>query len=360
MMVTPGAKHILRGILLFLAMVLIPGTVESREIQDMLGRKVIVPENIRKVYSASPPVTHMIYAVDPGLLMALYSPFTEDQKKCLRNNLSDLPVIGGSFGQGQASNIEAVLRHKPDIVVTWAREKKIPLQNEQVEKIMQKAGIPVLYLLMDNVADYPDTFSFLGKLFKKEERTALLGRYGKDTFLTVRKIVAGIPSNKKQKVYYAEGSDGLNTECVDSWHAELIVLAGGLNVHRCKQKSSGGMEKVSLEQVILYDPDVIITREKLFYDRVFRDQRWSGIQAVKGKRVYLIPHLPFNWFDRPPSFMRFLGLKWLTNILYPHLYRINMAKETREFFKLFLGVDLSEEEIGEVLNLRYNRTAGAK
>jgi hypothetical protein len=37
-----------------------------------------------------------------------------------------------------------------------------------------------------------------------------------------------------------------------------------------------------------------------------------------------------------------------------------MAKETREFFKLFLGVDLSEEEIGEVLNLRYNRTAGAK
>jgi len=86
----PKTRHILQKFLLFLVMIIIAATAESREIRDMIGRKVIVPETIAKVYSTTPPSTYMIYALDPDLLMALNTPFTEDQKRYFRKNVSDL------------------------------------------------------------------------------------------------------------------------------------------------------------------------------------------------------------------------------------------------------------------------------
>ena len=109
------------------------------------------------------------------------------------------------------------------------------------------------------------------------------------------------------------------------------------------------MDKVTLEQVMLYDPDAILIKEKAFYAEVFSDPRWRRIKAVREKRCFLIPHGPFNWFDRPPSFMRLLGAKWLMSILHPERFPIDMMGETKLFYRLFLGVDLSDKEAKELL-----------
>jgi iron complex transport system substrate-binding protein len=47
--------------------------------------------------------------------------------------------------------------------------------------------------------------------------------------------------------------------------------------------------------------------------------------------------------------MRLLGVKWVANHLYPDRRRVDMVKETRHFFKLFLGVDLTAEEAKKLL-----------
>ena len=47
--------------------------------------------------------------------------------------------------------------------------------------------------------------------------------------------------------------------------------------------------------------------------------------------------------------MRILGLKWLANILYPGEYKIDMVKEARDFYRLFLGVELSRDEMKGVI-----------
>ena len=104
------------------------------------------------------------------------------------------------------------------------------------------------------------------------------------------------------RVYYAEGTDGLSTERSQSFHAELIPLAGGINVHQGTALDHYGMEKISMEQLLLYDPEVILIKEKSFFDHIFTDPRWQNLRAVKEHRVYLIPFEPFNWFDRPPSY----------------------------------------------------------
>lgn len=69
---------ILWALAIFLLAVLAPsGQSQGREIPDMFGEKVNVPDRPRKVYSTSPPVTYMLYALDPTMLAGLNFPVRE-------------------------------------------------------------------------------------------------------------------------------------------------------------------------------------------------------------------------------------------------------------------------------------------
>jgi iron complex transport system substrate-binding protein len=100
---------------------------------------------------------------------------------------------------------------------------------------------------------------------------------------------------------------------------------------------------------MLYNPDVIVAQESMFTEKVYSDPAWRNVKAVREHKVYLIPRTPLNWFDRPPSFMRFLGLEWLTSKLYPREFPVNMSAETRKFYSIFLGVELSDSDVREIL-----------
>ncbi|MEF3191183.1 MAG: hypothetical protein K6347_01340 [Campylobacterales bacterium] len=78
----------------------------AREIVDMAGRHVAIPDHITKVYSSSPPTTYLVYAIDPKLLVALnFDPMrgnNEDTLAILRSQISSAPHYRrGSIKQHQ-------------------------------------------------------------------------------------------------------------------------------------------------------------------------------------------------------------------------------------------------------------------
>jgi len=316
-------------------------------VTDMVGRKVTLPDSIRKVYAPSPYGSYIMYSIDPSMLAGLNLPIKDEDMKYFPKAVQNLPVIGSVGGQGQAANIEVLLKAKPDLLIMWSANRSAI--NDRSAESLKKLNTPFAYAVAESLSDYPDVYQFLGKVLKREKRTKQLSNYSRNTLNEIKDIVNRIPAGKRPTVYYAEGVDGLSTECNDSIHVELLKLAGDTDVHRCHTSCHKGFEKVSIEQVMLYSPDVIIAQEKVFYDKVFKDPVWRNVKAVREGRVYLIPRHPFNWFDRPPSFMRILGLKWLTNILYPREYNIDIVKEAREFYRLFLGVELSTNEIKKII-----------
>lgn len=324
------------------------GYANAREITDMIGHKVTVPDSINKVYVPSPYGSYLMYSVDPAMLIGLNLSHNED-RRYLPKAAQDLPVIGGLTGQGRQSNLEVVLKAKPDIVLMWSARKSAV--QGRVDEQLRSLNLPLVYAVAESLYDYPDVYLFVGKLLGREERTKRLSAYFRKTLTDVKTVVDRIPKEKRPRVYYAEGVDGLSTECNDSIHVELLQAAGDVDAHRCHTSSHQGMEKISLEQVMLYNPDVIVAQEKVFYDKVMKkkDSAWQSIKAVKEGRVYLIPHAPFNWFDRPPSFMRILGLKWLMSCLYPKSYPIDIVKEAREFYRLFLDVNVSDAEMRGII-----------
>lgn len=322
-------------------------SADARQVTDMDGRQVIVPDVIRKVYSTSPPATYLLYALDPELLAGLNFPFQESQRRFVAPRVKQLPVIGGWFGQGQTPNLETLLQVKPDIILVWLTHDSAT--GRKIEETLAPLGFPVVRITLETVADTAPALRFLGTLLDREKRAAALSGYADQSLAEIRSVRNALAPSEKISVYYAEGPDGLGTECNDSSHAELIPLCGGNNVHQCLTKNLYGMEKISPEQVIRYAPQVIVMHDPLFYDTVFTDPRWQNVRAVRDRRVYKIPSLPFNWFDRPPCFMRLLGAKWLLRHLYPQRYPIDMVAETQRFYQLFLNVTLDIQAARELL-----------
>jgi iron complex transport system substrate-binding protein len=337
-------NNVLLIFLLFLLSVL---PVDAREIVDMTGRKVQVPDRITKVYSTSPPATYMVYALDPMLLSGLNTPLRSREQRYLSPGIYDLPVLGGYFGQGQVANIEMVMKARPDVIIMWTG--KDSAVNRKMEADMQNLGFPLVFMTIDRIEDYGKGLKFLGKLLDREERAKQLAEYGEKTIKEAAAATRALSGKKVVSVYYAEGPDGLYTECHKSQHAELINLAGARNVFRCPARNDYGMERIPLEKVLLYNPDVIFVQEREAYDRIRQDRQWRQIKAVKDGRVYIIPKTPFNWFDRPPSYMRYLGIKWVMSCLYPDLYHVDMVKETRAFYRLFLNLELNDAQLREIM-----------
>jgi len=333
---------------LLLLFVLLSRPALGREITDMNGRKVTIPDTISKVVAVSPPGIYLLYAIDPALIGGLNTSPWKSEKKFTVEAYTRLPVIGGFFGQSKALNQEVLLQVNPDFVVYWTwRDNAI---SKEFEAAMTQLHLPYVGVRLNSIDDYPEALRFMGDALGRKERGELLGEYAAGAIREAKSTAARIPEAEKVTVYYAEGMDGLSTEKSGSQHVELIPLAGGINVHKGEAIDSYGMEKISMEQIILYDPMVILVKEKAFFETIFTDPRWKNLRAVRDKRVYLIPSMPFNWFDRPPSFMRLLGIKWLLNTLHPQRYPTDMKAETRAFYKLFLGVELNDEDVQTVLN----------
>ncbi|WP_169943025.1 ABC transporter substrate-binding protein [Campylobacter sp. RM15925] len=302
-----------------------------------------------KIYASNPTLLYLLYALAPEKIIDSNFEWNDYERPYIKESVLNQPVVGGFFGQGKIPNIEMLLRINPELILINANSKN----SKKMKDVFGSIKKPMLYLSATSLEDYVQSFEILGHVIGKEQRAKELTLYAQNSLNLTEKIEAYIAKNglKKVRMYYAQGKDGLSTECEGSYHATLIPKSGGEVVHKCGEENANsyGRVKVSFEQVLKYNLDMILIYEREFYDKIYSDPKWALLDAVKNKRVYYIPREPFSWFDRPPSFMRFLGIKWLINLAYPDAFKFDMISQTKEFYKLFLDISLSDEQAIRIL-----------
>ena len=322
----------------------------DREFEDIYGQTVTLPKIITRLYGSAPAVNYMAAVLDDtplvGVCFPQRSPDNKDADKFLSNHFMHLPLLGGWFGHGVPS-LEAILAKNPQVIITW----DTPYYNDMVAKTFAGSGIPVLKMNFDDTSGYPDAFRYLGRILHKEKRAEALAQMAETYLAEVRAFVESIPEDQRVRVNYAEGYQGLQTECDVSLHSEPLILAGAHMVHECIQKEVHGLERVDFRQIMLYNPDVIIIHSPIFYRDIFTDLKWGMLKAVKHRRVYLIPSTPFNWLNYPFSFMRVLGVHWTASRLYPDRYPYDIRQKVRDFFKLFFNKELTDGELKAYFDL---------
>jgi iron complex transport system substrate-binding protein len=163
---------------------------------------------------------------------------------------------------------------------------------------------------------------------------------------TVRTRAAAVPEARRPRVYYARGPRGLETGLGGSINVETIEFLGAKNVAGGQR---GGLANVSIEQVLAWNPEVIVTIDQDFAAGVRSDPRWASVAAVRSGRVHLSPKLPFGWVDFPPSVNRLIGLWWLGKVLYPEQFPDDLREKTRDFYTRFYHVTPSAAQIERIL-----------
>lgn len=336
----------MRLLLTFLALMALPILpAQARTIVDSAGRTVEIPENVNTVFAAGPPASILVYIMKPEALTGWPRALRLEERDYIAAPYRDLPETGRLTGRGGEANLERVLEIQPDLIIDFGsvRDTYIDLAN----RVQEQTGIP--YILIDGrFENTPEALRILGEALGVPERGEELAADVEATFARIDAILEDVPEEERPRVYLARGPEGLETGMKGSINTEIIERAGGRNVAD-DGGATRGLVQASMEQVIVANPDTIVTWDPNFYDKVFDDPLWQGIDAVQTGRVYLSPTAPFGWIDRPPSLNRMMGLIWMAGLLYPEQWQGDLREDTRAFYKLYYHVDLTDDELERLL-----------
>jgi len=303
------------------------GAQSERDIVDGAGRKVRVPSRATRIFAAGPPASILVFAVAPDTLLGWTTPFRPAELPFVPGKYADLPVTGRLTGRGGSANVESVIASRPDLIVDYGAINDTFAS--LADRVQKQTGIP--YLLLDGAFDrIPDAIRTIGALTGEDARAEALARHARDTVDDVTRRVASIPIARRPRLYYGRGPRGLDTGLAGSINMEVIDRLGATNV--AASMGRGGLVSVSLEQVLAWDPEVIVTTDPNFFGSVRRDPLWRPVAAVRTGRVHLSPAEPFGWIDFPPSLNRLIGMRWLGRILYPDAFPEDLRPAVRDFY----------------------------
>jgi iron complex transport system substrate-binding protein len=355
-----------RATLLF-AIALAAAPAGAREITDAAGRRVAVPEHPVRVMAADGAAAVLVFVLAPQRLIGWADPPTPRQRAFLPAKLRSLPTTGRLSGPRPNADAATVLRLRPDLIIDSGRPTAARVA--RAAQIQQATGVP--YVIFDSSLQHiPDTLrdaaalldlgagekSQHGRRYLQAYGASLVGvgaraedlaNYAAQAIAALRGRLLISPPNERPRVYYGLGFDGLETGLAGSRETAAIDQAGAINV--AARLGPGDLVRVTPAQLSAWDPDIIIARERGFYDALTRSPRWAGLKAVRDKRVVLVPSAPFGWIDDPPGVNRLIGLYWLSSVLYSAMYQEDMATRVAEFYDKFYGIKPSEQQIAALL-----------
>lgn len=325
-------------------------TAETREITDMAGRKVTVPtaENIESVFSASPVAAIFLYMVAPDKLLGWNYELNDVEKSIILDKYQDLP----NFGMGDAVNYEAVIAANPTIAINSGKINDAMVSD--CDALSESLGIPVV--AVDNeLNNSAEAFRFMGELLGVEDHAEELAQYAEQVFTDINAL-SDIPEEKKVSVYFGNGEDSLETAPRGSQHAQIFDVINAVNVADL-ELGDGSRVQISAEQLLAWDPDVIVVNGEPKADKsgssaaedILSNPDYASLKAVQDQKVYGTPNAPFSWVDRPAGPNRLIGMRWFSALIYPEYIKCDINEEIHKFFDLFYHVDLSDEQLENVL-----------
>ncbi|MDO9576047.1 MAG: ABC transporter substrate-binding protein [bacterium] len=314
----------------------------TRWITDMAGRTVEIPMEVNRVICLHPIPTYMAWRLAPNKLVSVDSVF---KKHLVANNflfpdsekkrLDNLPVTEVFF---KPIDREQILALEPDVIVSMTKDPN-------VNKTQGHLGIPVVTVSKNTLNDYEASFRLMGKLLGNEKEGNELADYWHSVIERVTDETSQIPENERVKVYYASHDGPLSTVGPATVMASIIGLAGGINVSdNIYGPVTSEKVAVSMEQVLVWNPDVITTGYADVRDEILSSSEWKEINAVKNHRVYA--QLQYEKLDGICSIM---GLVWTAKTLYPEKTNFNLLDEVKAFYsKFYLYNAMTDEQVWEI------------
>lgn len=307
---------------------------------DSTGRTVPVPAKIERIAITGPLSQVYILPLAGDMLVGVSNAYAEDAALYLPSYILEKTEIGQLYGGKGEMDLEALLAAAPDVVIDVGEAKKNTA--DDLTALTEQTGIPFIHIDA-TVATAPEAYRTLGKLLCREEKAEELALWCENTYTNISAMMEKVDAdNARKRLLYCLGDTGTHVIAEGSFHAETINMMSR-NVAVVEDVvSSGAGNEVDLEQILVWNPEVIIFAPDSCYEDIALSPQWQSVRAVAQGNFYKTPTGPYGWLSSPPAVQRYLGMLWLGQLLYPEYTEYDLQKEVTAYYKLFYDCELTE------------------
>jgi len=307
---------------------------------DSTGRQVELPAQITRIAPSGPMAQMVAFALAPDAFVGLSTSWSREAGEFLDEQYYSLPVLGQIYGSGDL-NLEELAAADPQLILDIGEPKDSIV--EVMDALTQQLGIPTVHITA-TTETMGEAYRTLGKLLGREEEAEMLAAYCEEIYGGAQALMEEVGLENKANILYCLGDRGNHVIAAGSYHSEVLdLMANNLAVVE-NPVSKGTGNEVDLEQLLLWNPDIILFAPESIYDSVGTDPAWQKLTAIQTGSYYEVPFGPYNWMGFPPSVNRYLGILWLSELLYPEQSQLDLYTETARYYKLFYHCDLTREQ----------------
>ncbi|TCP31252.1 iron complex transport system substrate-binding protein [Scopulibacillus darangshiensis] len=244
-------------------------------VTDANGKKLTIKEKPKRIVSLIPSNTETAFALGLGKKIVGVSDYDNYPKAAASKE-----KVGG-----KDINIEKVVSLKPDLVLATASNAH---NSSAGLKQLRQAGIEVL--VVNDAASFADVYKSIHLIAKatgtgKKAKEIIDGM--KEKVAEIKVKADKIPKQDRVKVWIeVSAPPNIFTAGSGTFMDEMLDIINAKNIAAEKK----GWVKYSGESVVKANPDVIVLTYGYYVKgavkQVYNRSGWSGVSAVKNKRVY--------------------------------------------------------------------------
>ena len=322
---------------------------------DSVGRTVAVPACCTRIAALDSFSGEALVMAGAGpLVVAVPRGVASDT--ILLQLYPDLATVP-SPQSGGTVNVESLWALDPDVVLV---KPSLYYSQEEIGKL-DKLGMPYLVIDYLTIEEQLAALEMIGSILPSEQaqRMAAIVSTYRSGVERVEACAARIPDDERLRVYHAI-NQAVITDGPSSIGADWITRVGGIDVSAVSLGADGGTEasassdrgdyQATLEQVFVWDPDIVICNEASTATYLLSDSKWAGLRSVADGRVYNIPVGATRWGQRG-SVETWFAMMWLGTTAYPEYYgEIDLREEVAAFYGTVLGIDVDDALYEQMLS----------
>lgn len=314
---------------------------QPRTITDSSGAQVEIPAKVDRIvdlWFAHNEVVAMLGASDKIVGTSNTPQAYPWQYRVIPATKNALSTLGTAF------NLEELIGLKPDVVFVSSSSK-------DADAIIN-AGIPTVKLAFTDFESMKKCFTLTAEVLGGDavKRANDYIAYLDSKLNEIKSVTSGIAKEARPKVLNISSSnlDAITVDGSKTIINDWIEVAGGVNAAATLDSN---MKEVSMEQILQWNPDVIILPSSFSAtdkEKILSDATWQKITAVKNGKVYTNPTGVFLWNRYGAE--EALQIQWAAKIINPDKFQsLDLAKETKAFYRQFFSYDLSDDEVQKIL-----------
>jgi len=251
------------------------------KIKDQAGNAAEITQPINRVISTYGSATSFIYSLQAQnrLVSASYLGARDPKGSAVMEKMDPRfpEIMGDEYFSQSDFNVEQAATLNPELIIASARTAWL----DTVDQL----GIEVFLFDAETPARLKGAMRLTGKIFgpNSEALAESWIVYYEQVVSLIQDKVAAIPEDQRPRVLFT-GTEPLRVASSDMYQTDIIQAAGGISV---SSELNGYWNDVDLEQVALWNPDVIIVPPYggATVDAIIQNAEWQILDAVQGGYV---------------------------------------------------------------------------